>query len=387
MFGFIETGRRLWNDALAHRNIRWERFGLSTTRNFQSSILTKLRKEDPWLADMYAQSAQTILGRLDLAFAVFFKGIAKHPRFKKFRNDGSFTYPQAYHGSVKLDCQSIYLSKIGSVKIVIHRPVPNDGLLKTCTIRKEPCGEWYAILVYETDEPLPPMKEIFESPIGIDVGLRSIITTSDGQNIKPPKFFRKSEKRLRHLQRRLSRKKKGSKNLEKARHLVAIQHTKVSRQRKNFNHVLSYRIVKHHDLVIMEDLRIKNMVKNHALAKSINDAGWYQLRTFIEAKENKCGGLLHLVDPAYGTQDCSRCHKRNKILLSQTWFKCVFCGLECDRDINASDNYLQKGLKELGQDMPEVTPVEILPPLIQPTGRASRVDEAGTICGGAHANH
>jgi putative transposase len=273
----------------------------------------------------------------------------------------------------------LHLSKVGDVSFVAHRKIPKDGRLNICTIRREPCGEWYAILVYETNEPLPVKKETFESPIGIDVGLKSIIITSDGQKIGPPKFLRKSEKRLKRLQRSLSRKKKGSKNREKARHLFAVQHAKVARQRKNFNHILSARIVAAHDLVVMEDLRIKNMVKNHHLAKSIHDAAWYQLRTFIDYKEKRNGGLMHAVEPAYGTQDCNKCGTRNHILLSQRTFECDSCDYVQDRDVKAADFYLQKGLKEIGQDMPEYTPVEILPPLPEPTREASRVDEAGTV--------
>ena len=386
MFRIIEACRRLWNDALAHRKNRWEKERSATSYNMQQWILTGERKRDPELRELYSQVAQDALHRLDNAFQSFFDHISKYPRFKPFRQDGSFTYPQAYNGSVFLDGggKIIHLSKVGGIPIVVHRQVPVDGRLKVCTVRREACGEWYAVLVYETDDLLPAQKETFESPVGIDVGLKSIIATSDGQRIEPPEFLRKAEKRLKRLQRRLSRKQKGSKNHEKARHLVAVQHAKVARQRSNFNHVLSARIVRAHDLVIMEDLRIRNMVRNHHLAKSIHDAAWYQLRTFIDYKEKRVGGLMHPVEPAYGTQDCSACGARNHILLSQRVFKCDECDHEQDRDVNAADNYLQKGLKELGQDMPEVTPVEILTPLPRATWEAGGVYEAGTISGGLH---
>lgn len=382
MFHIIETCRRLWNDALSHRRNRWEKEKSSTSYNMQQWILTGERKRDPELCELYSQVAQDVLHRLDNAFKSFFDHVSKSPRFKPFRQDGSFTYPQAYNGSVYLDGGQIHFSKVGDVPIVIHRQAPVDGKLKICTVRREACGEWYAILVYETDELLPAQKEIFESPIGIDVGLKSIIATSDGQKIEPPEFLRKAEKRLRRLQRSLSRKQKGSRNREKARHLVAVQHAKVARQRSNFNHVLSARIVRAHDLVIMEDLRIKNMVRNRHLAKSIHDAAWYQLRAFIDYKEKRGGGLMHPVEPAYGTQDCNACGARNHILLSQRTFKCDSCNHEQDRDVNAANNYLQKGLKELGQDMPEVTPVEIQPPLPVITPGASRAHETGTVRGG-----
>jgi putative transposase len=287
MFHIIETCRRLWNDALSHRRNRWEKEKSSTSYNMQQWILTGERKRDPELCELYSQVAQDFLHRLDNAFKSFFDHVSKSPKFKPFRQDGSFTYPQAYNGGVYLDGGQIHFSKVGDVPIVIHRQAPVDGKLKICTVRREACGERYAILVYETDELLPAQKDIFESPIGIDVGLKSIITTSDGQKIEPPEFLRKAEKRLRRLQRSLSRKQKGSRNREKARHLVAVQHAKVARQRSNFNHVLSVRIVRAHDLVIMEDLRIKNMVRNRHLAKSTHDAAWYQLRAFIDYKEKR----------------------------------------------------------------------------------------------------
>ncbi len=378
MFSFVEAGRRLWNMALEHRNWRWEKFRQPTGRNPQSWILTAERKADPALGEMYSQSAQDVLGRLDQAFKVFFKGIAKRPKFKPLRRDGSFTYPQAYNGSVKLGDGKISLSKVGSVSITVHREVPKDGRLRVCTVRREACGEWYAVLVYDADEPEPIQKEAFESPVGVVLGLNSAITTTEGLKASPPKSLRKSEKRLRRLQRRLSRKQKGSKNREKARRLVAVQHAKVRRQREDFNHVLSASIVAKHDFVAMEDLRARNMVRNHALAKSIHDAGWGQLRTFIGYKEKRVGGLMQPVEPAYTTQDCSFCGARNEVTLAMRRFVCIRCGRVLDRDVNASWNVLARGLSKAGQNMPEFTPVEIGPPPSQPTGLASLVREAGT---------
>jgi putative transposase len=384
MLRILETCRRLWNDALSHRKSRWEKEGASTSYSMQQWILTGERKRDPELRELYSQVAQDVLHRLDNAFQSFFAHMSKYPRFKRFREEGSFTYPQAYNGSVFLDGGRIHFSKVGDIPIVVHRQVPAGGRLKICTARREACGEWYAVLVYETDEPAPEQKEIFESPVGIDVGLNSLITTTDGLKVEPPEFLRKSEKRLKRLQRRLSRKKKGSRNREKARHLVAVQHAKVRRQRENFNHVLSAAIVAEHDFVAMEDLRIRNMVKNRYLARSIHDAAWYQLKTFIDYKERRVGGLMQPVEPAYTSQDCFFCGARNDVAPGVRTFVCTGCGRTLDRDFNASWKVLQRGLQEVGQDMPEYTPVEIGPPPSQPTGLASLVAEAGTVRGELH---
>ncbi|MGA2199389.1 MAG: transposase, partial [Nitrososphaerales archaeon] len=378
-----EVCRRLWNVALGHRRRRFEESLGATSYGIQAAILTAERKIDSELNALYSQCGQDVLRRLDRSYKAFFKHIARPPKFKPFRKEGSFTYPQAYNGSVELSDGKISLSKVGDVRVVVHREVPKDGKLKICTIRREACGEWYAILVYETDEPEPAKKEVFESPVGIDLGLNSIITTTDGLKVSPPKFLRKSEKRLKRLQRRLSRKKKGSKNRERARHLIAVQHAKVRRQRENFNHVLSASIVAEHDFVAMEDLRIRNMVKNHSLAKSIHDAAWRQLMTFVDYKERRMGGLMEPVDAAYSTQDCFFCGARNQATLSMREFRCVGCRRMLDRDLNASWKILSRGLSIIGQDMPEFTPVEIGPPPSQPTGLASLVVEAGTVFGGA----
>ena len=382
MLYIIETCRRLWNDALSHRKSRWEKERAPTSYSMQQWILTGERKRYPELRELYSQVAQDVLHRLDNAFQSFFDHMSKYPRFKPLRQYGSFTYPQAYNGSVFLAGGKVHFSKVGDIPILVHRQVPVDGRLKICTVRREACGEWYAVLVYETDEPAPEQKEVFESPVGIDLGLNSLITTTDGLKIEPPEFLRKSEKRLKRLQRRLSRKKKGSKNREKARHLVAVQHAKVRRQRMDFNHKLSAAIVAKHDFVAMEDLRIRNMVRDHSLAKSIHDASWYQLKTFIDYKERRMGGLMQPVEPAYTSQDCFFCGARNDVTLDMRTFVCTGCGRALDRDFNASWKVLQRGLREIGQDMPEYTPVEIGPPPFQPTGLASLVEEAGTFFGG-----
>ncbi|MDG6963704.1 MAG: transposase, partial [Nitrososphaerota archaeon] len=229
MVDAIKTCHRLWNLALVDRKGAWEYRRLSTTYEEQCLMLTAEKQTDVSLTAVYSQSLEDVLKRLDRAFEAFFDRRAKYPRFKKFSESGSVTYPQAYNGSVKLDSvrRRIFLSKVGNVKVVVHRPIPFGARMKTCTLKREPDGKWYACLVYEDDGAVPLQgvrTGSWKSPVGVDRGLVSLMATRDGEKIKPPKFLRKSEMRLKRLQRGLARKKKGSKNREKARRLLAELH-------------------------------------------------------------------------------------------------------------------------------------------------------------------
>lgn len=247
MENILESCRRLWNIALADRKGAWEYKRLSTTYFQQCAMLTVEAKSDSALSGLYSQVGQGVLGRLDKAFKAFFEHKAGYPRFKKRSALGSFTYPRACNGSVKPDVtrKRLYLSKVGNVKTIFHRETPT-ARLKTCTVSKEPDGKWFASLVYEDVVPLQDVTipESWKSPVGVDLGLKSIITTSDDEEIPPPKFLRKAERRLKRLQRNLSRKQKGSKNHMKTRQRVASLLAKVARQRADFNHKLSARLVR-----------------------------------------------------------------------------------------------------------------------------------------------
>ncbi|MDV3277132.1 MAG: transposase [Nitrososphaerales archaeon] len=384
----VEAGRQLWNDALAHRKRRWEEKRLSTSYSQQCWILTAERRTDPLLGELYSQAGQEILHRLDRAFEAFFEHRARYPRFKRFSESGSFTYPQAYKGSVKPDAvrKRLFLSKVGNVKAVFHRELPSTRKkLKTCTVVREPNGEWYASLVYEDDEEAPQLLTKIASPVGVDLGLKSLIATTDGVKISHPQFLRKAEKRLKRLQRELSRRQNNSQNRDKMRRLFAVQSSKVSRQRADFNHKVSAELVRKHDLIAFEDLKVRNMVRNHALAKSINDAAWNQLRLLTEYKSKRAGRLTVKVPPARSTQECYFCGTLNQVPLSVRTFDCRGCNRTLDRDFNAAWIVLKRGLAQVGQDMPELTPVENGPLPVPTTGRASPVEEAGTIRGEDHA--
>jgi putative transposase len=278
----------------------------------------------------------------------------------------------------------LFLSKVGNVKAVFHRETPPSEKLKTCTVVREPSGEWYASLVYESGD-APQTQAKFVSPVGVDLGLKSLVATTDGVKVPHPQFLRKSERRLKRLQRNFSRTTKGSENRDRARRLFTIQHARVGRQRRDFNHKLSTEPVRKHDLIAFEDLKVRNMVKNHSLAKSINDAAWNQLKLFTECKSKRVGRLTVKVPPAWSTQECCFCGTLNQVPLSVRVFDCRGCHRTLDRDFNAAWIVLKRAIAKVGQDMPELKPVDTGPLLVPTTGRASPVGEARTIRGENHA--
>ena len=382
MILLLEASRKLWNEALAHRQGRWQEHRQSTSYNLQQRILTVERHSDPLLGKLYSQSAQDVLHRLDKAFGAFFAGRSSYPKFKKFSHSGSLTYPQAYNGSVKPDARRkrLFVSKVGNIRTIFHRPLPSGARLNTCNIVREPGGRWFASLVYEDTVPLQDLAfpASWLSPVGVDLGLRSLVCLSDGTKVRNPHFLRKSEKRLKHLSRNLSHKQKSSHNREKARKTLAIHHSKVANQRKDHNQKLSTTILRDHKFVAFEDLRVRNMVHNHALAKSIHDAGWGQLVNFTEYKAPATGAFVVRVTAAYSTQECWFCGKLNKLSLKIREWECLGCNRLLDRDINAARIVLKRGMAKVGQDMPELKPVETRPLLSRTTGEASQVVEAGT---------
>jgi len=242
------------------------------------------------------------------------------------------------------------LSKIGDIKLTQHREI--ESKIKTCTIKRD-VDQWYVSFSVEMNN--IPCTEMTDKSIGIDLGLKSLITLSDSKQIESPQFLRKSENKLAKQQRNLSRKKKGSNNRNKQRIEVAKIHRYIRNQRHDLTHKISIKLVKAYDLIVFEKLQIQNMVKNHRLAKSISDAGWNQLIQFTKYKAEHAGKVVELVDPKNTTQNCSSCGTKVPKSLSVRTHKCLYCGLELDRDVNAAINILER----VGQDMPEFTPVEM----------------------------
>ena len=337
----LNTCRHLYNMALADRKNAYELEGISRTYEDQAAVLVA-EKKDGNFTGVFSQVLQDVLRRLDKSFKAFFRRVkaGEKPGYPRFKGDGwykSFTYPQV---GFKFDGSKLNLSKIGSIRIFKHREV--EGKIKTCTIKKDNLGHWYAILVSEVEDVSPTEPK---TAIGVDVGLKSLVALSTGDTIEYPRYYIQAEERLGAAQRNLSRKKKGSANRRKAKARAAKLHQKIQNHRDEFLHQVSRMIVDSADLIVFENLNISGMLKNHHLAKPIQDHAWGKLIQFTQSKAAKAGKVVELVDARYTSQKCSQCGIMvPKTLADRTHF-CPNCGLEMDRDINASVNIRTLGLR------------------------------------------
>ena len=329
----LSTCRHLYNDSLEERKQQAELnrlkrsfnvfpWGYSERINYYDQANQLTLTKTAYQKQVHSQVLQNTLKRVDRSFQNFFKG-AGYPRFQGRNRYNSFTYPQR---GFELKDGKLILSKIGSLKIILHREI--EGKIKTCTIKKD-VDQWYVSFSCEIDIPIIPVE--IKTKTGIDVGLESLVTFSNAEQVKPPKYLRKSEKRLAREQIHLSKKKKGSHNRNKQRIIVAKVHQRIRFQRKDFNHKLSMNLVNNYDHVVFEKLQIQNMVQNHHLAKSILDASWSQLINLAIYKAEYAGKIVELVNPNGTSQTCICGHHVPKDL-SVRIHNCPNCGLVLKRD-------------------------------------------------------
>jgi putative transposase len=336
----LDKCRILYNSCLLDRRNNYKQTGKGLTRIRQQEILKSDKKKIEFLNDIHSQVLQDVLFRVERAFQGFFRrlkeknGKAGYPRFKSENRYDSITYPQ--QPGFQLTEQGLKLSKIGTIKLKKHREIKGD--IETCTIKKE-IDRWYACFSVEYE---PVKKLIPDKAIGIDMGIKSFATLSNGEIIDNPKYLRKSEERLITKQRQLSQKKKGCKNRKKARIKVAKLHCKVRNQRNDFHHKVSRKIVDTYGFIVVENLHIKGMVRNHHLAKSISDAGWGQFLNYLTYKAEEAGCLVEKVSPHYTSINCSVCGEPVPKTLAQRIHRCPFCKTVMDRDHNAAQNILLK---------------------------------------------
>jgi len=359
----LNTCRTLYNDSLADRKEEYKRDKTSLNYYDQANTLTATKADFPSLKETHSQVLQDVLRRLDKAYQNFFRRVKQgekpgFPRFKGYDRYDSFTYPQ--NGWKFIGDKKLKLAKIGVVKIKLHRNIPKSATIKTCTVKKEG-NQWYAVFSLEIPDQEKSVKSEIHNPIGIDLGIKELATLSNGEKIHNPKWLRESQKKLANEQRRLSRKRKGSQNRKKQKAKVQEVYRKIKNQRSDFLHKVSNELVQTYDLIIFEDLKIKNMVKNHFLAKSIFDASWNQLVSYTTYKAEGAGKVVELINPKGTSQECSSCGATVPKTLAVRVHKCPHCGLIMDRDENAAKNILARS-KYYGvpQGLREFTPVEIL---------------------------
>ena len=343
----LEECRCLYNHFLAERTQAWEERQESLSYYEQKATLPQLKAFCPALMQVHSQVLQNVSMRIDLAFKAFFRrckaGEAPgHPRFRGQGRYDSMTFPQ-YGNGCQLTDGVLKLSKVGAIRVVQHRPL--EGTPKTCTIRRSSTGKWFVTISCEVEAQTLPATG---AAIGIDVGLLSFSTLSTGESTPCPKFLRMDEKDLKRTQRKLSAAVKGTPDRRKRRKIVGRVHERIRNRRGNFAHQESRRVVNRFDVIAVEDLSVHQMVHNHCLAKSIQDAAWSQFATLLSYKAAWAGRVFVAVNPAYTSQDCSGCGHRQKKTLAERVHVCSCCGLTLDRDHNAALNIKRLGLQSLG---------------------------------------
>lgn len=318
--------------------------------------LISKKKEFVWLKEAYSQSLQMPLRNLDNAFTAFFRKQNKFPKFKCKNNYSSIQYPQ--HCFIDFEKNKIQIPKIGKVNAVFDRTF--QGKIKTVTITKVPSGKFFASVLVDNEIKLPKKAKIEEkTSVGIDFGIKTFATLSNGKKVENPRFLSNSLQRLKTIQKRHSRKQKGSKNREKARIKLARIHEKIVNQRKDFLQKTSTEIIRENQTIILEDLNIAGMMKNHCLARAIGEIGWSTFKTYLQYKSEWYGKNLIFIgrfDPS--SKMCSKCGtlKKDLSLKDREW-KCEKCNSIHDRDLNAAQNIKNFGLiKVSGQELPVVSP-------------------------------
>lgn len=332
----LETCRLLFNDMLA------DRMENHTGFYEQKKAIASMKSDSKFLKAVHSQVLQDVALRLDKAYQAFFTGLARRPRFKRKERYNSFRYPQV--GGLKIIGDRLRLSKIGSIKMRMHRPI--EGTPKTCTIIRD-VDQWYACISAEIeDSPKHTEPQIIGKPIGVDLGITNLAVLSDGTIFPNPRYLLTSVQQIKQLQRSLSRKKQGSNNRLKTKTAFAKAWRRVRNRRADTSHKVSHHLANNYSTIIFEDLHVPSMVKNHRLASAITDASWGQLRRLTAYKAERRGGRVVLVNPSGTSQKCSGCGEVVRKELSERVHRCPRCKLTLDRDVNAARNVLKAGLEQ-----------------------------------------
>ena len=331
----LETKISAWTSAKKYINI----FDLS-------SQMKELKDtEAPWLSDCPSQALQMSMRNLDNAYTNFFKRGAGFPKFKSKHSKQSIQLPQGTRLSD--DKRQIFIPKLKWIDIDLHRVLP-EGEVKTVTVSKTPTNKYFVSILVDTKREIPKKLPISESTsVGVDLGIKNFAITSDGKKFENKDFFKSTMQKLRVAQRSLARKQKGSNHYKQQKLVVALLHEKVRNQRQDYLHKISKYLVNNYDTICLEDLSVKNMVKNHNLARAISDMGWREFRSMLEYKAEWQGKNIQAIgrfEPSSKT--CSSCGKINKELtLNDREWVCGGCNTKHDRDVNAAINIKNFGLR------------------------------------------
>lgn len=342
----FESTRFVYNETLALRKNTWEAEQKSVSLYETFNKLIEWKKDNPELNKVQSQVLQNVQLRVDLAFKAFFRRLKNkedpgYPRFKGKGQYTSITYPQS--GFRIHPDQTVYLSKIGRVPIVLHRQL--YGTIKTCTIKRTSTNKWYVYFSCEVERvsEFPKTGKI----VGIDLGLITYIQCSDKSKIDKPRFFKEEQKNLVKAQRKFSKfpEKVWSKEKQKAKHVVARVHERIKNKREDFCHKTSKDLINKYDLIIYESLNIKNMLEERKWSKSISDASWGTLINFLTYKAGNAGKKIRTVDPRGTSQRCSQCGQIVKKDIKQRIHDCPYCGFRTSRDHNSSLEILRLGMQ------------------------------------------
>ena len=334
----IGSSRFVFNLALETKNAAY----ISNKHNYSPFDLIKqlpeLKKECPWLKEVNSQSLQQSIQNMDIAFKKFFKG-GGFPKFKSKRDRQSFSIPQ----NVIVENNLLIIPKFKKgIKISLHRPT--QGIVKSATISITPTGKYFVSILCDINTEIPTKEPITENTtIGIDLGIKDFAITSDGEVFDNPKFLRKVQGKLKYVQRKYS-KYKGKRTKKK----LAKLHEDVVNKRKDFLHKVSTDLVKNHDTIAIETLKVKNMIKNHNLAQAINDVSWSTFVSMLEYKADWYGkNILRIGQFSPSSKTCSNCGAINKELqLKDREWTCGSCSTVLDRDVNAAINIKSFALKD-----------------------------------------
>jgi len=335
--------RWYWNYSLNLCQETYSKTGKGLSRGYIQGLLPELKKEYTWLTDAYSQCLQVVALNLSTAYKNFFEKRAKLPRFKSLHGRQSISYP----ANVKFEDDYLKLpGKVGSIYCRRHRDF--QGTIKTVTVSKNPDGKYFASILVDDGKEIPESSTEGKA-IGIDLGLTHFCITSNGSKYDNPRHIAKHSKNIKKKQQSLSRKKKGSNSRNKARKLVAKVHSKITRCRDDFLHKLSRKIVNENQVIAVENLNVKGMVRNPNLALAISDAGWGQFCTMLKYKADGDGKTYIEVDRFFpSSKTCNVClNQVRSLLLDVRNWTCENCKTNHDRDINASINIKNEALRIL----------------------------------------